>query len=100
MKINIQFIHMDTSEAMEAYTTEKLNRLAKKYDMIIHTDVFFKSEKDPKGKGNICEMEVSMVGPRIFASSNEENYEVAVKNTIKDLEKQLEKRKKTLKPYL
>jgi len=45
-------------------------------------------------------MELSMTGPRIFASSNEENYELAVKNTIKDLEKQLEKRKKTLKPYL
>ena len=100
MKINIQFLHMATSEAMEKYVTEKLNRLAKKYDMIIHIDVLFKKEKDPKGKGNICEMELSMYGPRIFASSNEENYEVAVKHTIKDLEKQLEKRKSTLKPYM
>ena len=100
MKINIQFLHMATSEAMEKYTIEKLNRLAKKYDMIIHVDVLFKSEKDPKGKGNICEMELSLYGPRIFAASNEENYEVAVKNTIKDLEKQLEKRKNTLKPYM
>lgn len=100
MKINIQFLHMPTSEAMEAYVTEKLNNLAKKYDMIIHIDVLFKSEKDPKGKGNICEMEASLTGPRIFASSNEENYEVAVKHSIKDLEKQLEKRKSTLKPYL
>lgn len=100
MKINIQFIHMTTSEAMETYITERLTKLSKKYDMIIHADVFLKSEKDPKGKGNICEMELSLYGPRIFASSNEDNYEVAVKNTIKDLEKQLEKRKSTLKPYV
>jgi putative sigma-54 modulation protein len=100
MKINIQFIHMATSEAMEKYVTEKLNKLAQKYDMLIHADVFFKHEKDPKGKGNICEMELSLYGPRIFASSNEENYELAVKHTIKDLEKQLEKRKSTLKPYM
>ena len=100
MKINIQFVRMTTSEAMEAYVTEKLERLAEKYEMLIHADVFFKYENDPKGKGNICEMELSLYGPRIFASSNEENYEVAVKHTIKDLEKQLEKRKKVLKPYL
>jgi putative sigma-54 modulation protein len=100
MKINIQFVRMTTSESMEAYVTEKLERLAEKYEMLIHADVFFKYENDPKGKGNICEMELSLYGPRIFASSNEENYEVAVKHTIKDLEKQLEKRKNVLKPYL
>lgn len=100
MKINIQFIHMTTSEAMEAYTTEKLNKLALKYDMIIHADVFFKKENDTKKKGNICEIELSLNGPRIFASSNEKNYELAVKNTISDLEVQLKKRKSTLKPYL
>jgi len=38
-------------------------------------------------------MEVSAPGPRIFATSNEETYENAVKKTIKDLEKQLKKRK-------
>jgi putative sigma-54 modulation protein len=32
-------------------------------------------------------------GPKIFASSNETNFELAAKNSIKDLAKQLEKRK-------
>lgn len=100
MKIDIQFVNMPTSETMESYTIEKLNKLAKKYDSIINTNVFFKVENSPKKLGKICEMELSLAGPRIFASSNEKNYELAVKHTISDLEKQLEKRKGILKPYL
>ena len=100
MKIDIQFVNMPTSETMEAYTIKKLQRLAKRDDAIIYSNVFFKKEKDPKGNGRICEIELSLSGPRLFASSNEKNYELAVKNTISDLEKQLKKRKGIVKPYL
>jgi putative sigma-54 modulation protein len=99
MKIDIQFVNMPVSESMEAYTIKKLNKLAKKQDLILNVAVFFKKENDPKGKGKICEMELSLYGPRIFASSNEKNYEMAVKETINDLEKQLKKRSKKMKPY-
>jgi putative sigma-54 modulation protein len=100
MKINIQFVNMPTSETMESYTVQKLEKLIAKYDTIIRTEVFFKKENDPKGNGKICEVELSLNGPRIFASSNEKNFEMAVKNTISDLEKQLKKRKAIAKPYM
>lgn len=100
MKTTIQFVSMPTSEALEAYTMKKLGKLYQKYEDIIQTTVYFKREKNPKELGRICEMELSLSGPRIFASSNEKNYEMAVKNTISDLEKQLKKRKGTLKPYM
>lgn len=93
MTINIQYVRMDTSEAMNEYVTGKLNKLGKKYDWVISAQVHFEVIHDPKGKGKICKMELSLPGPRIFATSNEENYESAVKETIKDLEKQLKKRK-------
>lgn len=93
MTINIQYVHMATSDAMNTYVTEKLENLANKYDWVINAQVHFEVEKDPKGKGKICKMELSAPGPRIFATSNEETYENAVKKTIKDLEKQLKKRK-------
>lgn len=93
MTINIQYVRMDTSEAMNEYVTGKLEKLGKKYDWIISAQVHFEVIHDPKGKGKICKMELSLPGPRIFATSNEENYESAVKETIKDLEKQLKKRK-------
>jgi putative sigma-54 modulation protein len=100
MKINIQFVNMSTSETMEAYTVNKLDSLVKKFDKIIKANVSFKKENDSKDKGVICEIELSAPGPRLFASSNEKNYELAVKNTLKDLETQLKKRKGILKPYM
>ena len=93
MTIDIQFVKMKTSESMVDYTSKKLQRLAKKYEWVIRADVFFKQENDPTEKGQICEMELSLPGPKIFAASNEKNYEMAVKETISDLEKQLKKRK-------
>ena len=99
MTINIQYVHMATSEAMNAYVTEKLENLANKYDWVINAQVHFEVEKDPKGKGKICKMELSAPGPRIFATSNEAQYEVAVRETIKDLERQLKKRKEVYKTH-
>lgn len=99
MTINIQYVHMATSEAMNAYVTKKLEKLGKKFDWIINAQVRFEVLQDPKGKGKICKMELSVPGPRIFAESNESNYELAVKNTIKDLETQLKKRKQTFQTH-
>ena len=93
MTIHIQYVKMKTSESMSAYVTKKLQKISKKYEWIIRIDVFFKAENDKSKKGHICEMEVSLPGPKIFAISNEKNYEMAVKETISDIEKQLKKRK-------
>jgi ribosomal subunit interface protein len=100
MNVNIQFVNMQTSESMDSYTQNKLKNLARKYNDIITANVFFKAENSPKELGKICEIELSLSGPRIFASSNEKNFELAVKHTISDLDKQLKKRKGVLKPYL
>ena len=100
MKMNIQFVNMSTSETMEAYTVKKLDSLVKKFDKIIKANVSFKKENDSKDKGVICEIELSAPGPRLFASSNEKNYELAVKHTVKELEVQLKKRKGITKSYM
>jgi putative sigma-54 modulation protein len=90
---------MSTSEAMNTYVTKKLEKLNKKFDWIINVNVHFERIQDPKGKGRICKMELSVPGPRIFATSNAKNYELAVKETIKELQGQLNKRKDTFKTY-
>ena len=96
MKILIQFVKMSDSTSMAHYVEKKLGKLAKKYDWIIKAQVYFKLEYNPSKKGKICEIELSVPGPRIFATSDESDYETAVKETIRDLQKQLEKRKATL----
>ncbi len=99
MEINIQFVKMPTSEHMEAFAIKKLKKLAKKYDWIIRAEVFLKLEQKPKGKGKICDIQLSVPGSRIFASSNEDSFEAAVDETIRDLQIMLKKRKKEMKPY-
>lgn len=99
MEINVQFVKLSTNEVLEEFVRKKLNKLSKKYNWIIRVDIFFKEEKKSKVKGKICEMQLSLYGPRIFASAKEETFEAASDQTIRDLEKQLKKRKKELKPY-
>lgn len=99
MNINIQYVHMATSEAMNEYVQGKLKKLGTKFDFVIGAQVHFEHQTNATSKGKICKMELSLPGPRIFASSDEDNYEDAVKHTIKDLEKQLKKRKEIFKAH-
>ena len=100
MEINVQFVKMLTSETMEAFAVKKLEKLAKRYDWIIKADVSYKLENDSRKKGKICDIQLSLPGPRIFATSTAENFELATDSTIKDLEKQLKKRKADMRPHL
>jgi len=99
MIINIQFLNLPTSEFMTQFVLEKLEKLSTKYDWIISANVSFEKLNDPKGKGKVCKIELSLPGPRIFATSDEKNYELAVSETIKDLEVQLKKRKEVYKTH-
>ncbi len=93
MTINIQYLKMPTSESMNDYVEKKLEKLGDKFDWIIRAEVIFKLENNVYGKGNICEIELSAPGPRLFASSKGETFEAAAKETILDLQRQLKKRK-------
>ena len=48
MTINIQYVHMATSEAMDAYVTKKLEKLGKKYEWVIGAEVHFEVEHTSK----------------------------------------------------
>ncbi|NNL83836.1 MAG: ribosome-associated translation inhibitor RaiA [Winogradskyella sp.] len=99
MTINIQYVNMDSSATLSQFTEEKLQKLANRYEFLINAKVHFKHDEKLHQKGKICDIELSLPGPRIFASSNEHNYEVAVRNTISDLDRQLKKRKEIYKTH-
>lgn len=84
---------MPTSESMNEYIKQKLQKIADKYEWLINAEVSFKMENNVYGKGNICEIELTMPGPKIFASSKDETFEAAAKETLNDIERQLKKRK-------
>ncbi len=94
-----QYNKVDKSETLESFTQKKLNKLEERYDWIISGEVHFKKEEPQAPKGHICNISLSGPGQNIFAESNEESYEAAVAETIKDLERQLQKRKGQMKSY-
>jgi putative sigma-54 modulation protein len=91
---------MDSSPSVEQLLLKKLNKLYKKYDWILKANVFFKLEKGSVGKGKICEIRLSVPGPRIFAISDEDSFEMATDETIKDLKRQLKTRKGKMNPHM
>jgi ribosomal subunit interface protein len=99
MKITTQFVQTETKGAADDLVSEKLESLSKHFNWLISAKVIFKEEKNSNGKGKICEIILSCPGPQIFASSNEESFEIAVAETIKDLGIQLSKRKSEMKPF-
>lgn len=100
MEIQVHFVKMQTSDTMETFAIKKLNKLAKHFDWIIKADVSYKLENDPRNKGRICEIQLSAPGPRLFAKSVADNFELATDQTIKDLVIQLKKRKADMRPHL
>lgn len=100
MEIKIRFVQVPKSEALELFVIKKLQKMSGKYEWLIRADLFYKTEPDTKGKGKICDIRLSLPGPIIFASSDEESYEAATDETLRDLDKQLQKRKNEMKLYL
>lgn len=99
MTVNFQYVNVDVSETLSAFTEEKLEKIFNRYEFLISASVRFKHDENFHDKGKICDIELSLPGPRLFATSNEANYEVAVRETIKDLERQLKKRKEVYKTH-
>lgn len=99
MTVNFQYVNVDVSETLSAFTEEKLRKLFNRYEFLISATVHFKQDENQHDSGKICSMELSLPGPRIYATSNESNFEVSVRETIRDLERQLEKRKQVFKTY-
>lgn len=99
MTVNFQYVDIDVSDTLSALTEEKLEKLANKFEFLISAQVYFKHDEKDFEAGKICNMELSLPGPRIFATSNEKNYEMAMTETINDLTRQLKKRKEIYKTH-
>lgn len=99
MDARFQYVKLDRSEALEDFTQKKLDKLENRYDWIISAEVHFKKHEPEEPKGYICNISLSGPGPIIFAESNEESFEAAAAETVRDLERQLSKRKGQMKSY-
>lgn len=99
MTVNFEYVNTDVSETLSEYVRERLDKLANKYEFLISAQVYIKHNDKNHEAGKICNIELSLPGPRLFATSNAHTYELAVNQTISDLKRQLEKRKEIYKVY-
>ena len=96
MKINIQFINIPKDEAVSGKIRNKLQSLGEKYDWVIRANVFLKDINNDRPSGKVCEIQLSLPGPRIFATASEANIETTISKAIGAAEKQLKQRKNEL----
>ncbi|QHI35107.1 hypothetical protein IMCC3317_04530 [Kordia antarctica] len=97
MNIIFEYHDVTASESLEEFATEKLNKLAEKYDMVIRADVFFKTENTTSDEtGMICNIRLSLPGPRLFAEASHAKFRDSVSESVNDLERQLRKRKEKM----
>jgi putative sigma-54 modulation protein len=94
MEFIFEYHDVSTSEYLENMVKEKLMHLSEKYSSVIRADVFFKEENTSDvDTGKICNIRLSLPGPRIFAEASSDNYVSAITDAVNHLERQLRKRK-------
>jgi len=100
MKVIFEYHDVTSSDRLENYTKEKLERIFNRFEFVIRADVFFKTENTSNDEtGKKAGIRLSAPGPRLFAESTNDNFEESVSNVVDELLKQLEKRKDKMKTY-
>ncbi len=100
MQIIYEYHDVAQSDRLEQLAKEKLESLENKFDMVIRADVFFKEENTSSDEtGKICNIRLSLPGPRLFAEASHENFASSIAESVNDLERQLRKRKEKMKKY-
>lgn len=100
MNINFEYHNVEASNRLEEYTKDKLEKLYHKFQMIVRADVFFKMENTSSDKtGMICNIRLSVPGPRLFAEASHEDFISSINESVSDLEKQLTKKKGKMMTY-
>lgn len=100
MDIIYEYDNVSASERLEGFAEEKLKKLHEKYDDVIRADVFFKEENTSSDDtGKICNIRLSVPGPRIFAEATNSSFMDSISESIRELETQLRKRKDKMKNY-
>lgn len=93
MKVIINSVHFKADQKLETFITNKVNKLAKKHDDIIGSDVILKLENAEVPENKIAEIRINLKGNDLFASKQSKSFEEATDQAIDALKKQLEKKK-------
>ena len=93
ISVEHEFVNIPVSDPIEIMVNEKLEKLRKKFPMLIRAKAYYKLDKSPDNRNMLCEMELSIPGQNLFAQSRSEEMVKAVAEVLNDLRRQLKRRK-------
>lgn len=89
MQLNISGHHVELTEALKAYVTEKFQRLERHFDQISNTNVTLQVEK----LRQIAEATVNISGGELHAKAETEDMYAAIDALVDKLDRQILKHK-------
>ena len=93
MEIQIQAIHFNADEKLEAFLKEKLNKLSQFYDNILGAEVFLKIDKAKTNGNKVVDIRLNIPGKDVFAAKQADSFEKAGDEAVEALRKQIIKHK-------
>lgn len=97
MNAKITSLHFKTDAKLENFIQEKIDKLVKKSDQVIGSEVTLKIENVDKPENKTVEIKLIIRGNDLFASKTGKSFEEATDNTVDALRKQLIKSKEKIK---
>ena len=95
MQLNITGHHVEVTDSLKAYVSEKLERLEKHFDHVNNVHVILSVEKLRQKS----EATVHVNGASLFADSTEEDMYASIDSMVDKLDRQIKKHKEKLKDH-
>ncbi len=95
MQINLTGHHVDITEPLRNYVTEKMKRLERHFDHVTNAHVVLSVEK----LRHKAEATMHLAGNDLFADNTEEDMYAAIDGLVDKLDRQLKKHKEKLKDH-
>ncbi len=92
MQLNITGHHVDVTDAMHDYVTDKLARLERHFDHVTNAHVILSVEKQRQK----AEATVHVSGAQLFAESEDGNLYAAIDDMVDKLDRQIRRHKEKL----
>ena len=89
MNINISSLHFKADQKLEAFISEKVEKLEKMHDGIIGAEVTLKLENTDKPENKSAEIRIKIRGNDVLAEKTAKTFEEATDNAVEALKKQL-----------
>jgi putative sigma-54 modulation protein len=91
MQLDIQAIRFTADKKLKDLIQEKLEKLNKFHNKIIHAGVFLKLENSGQVRDKIVEIKISIPGSTLLANATDKTFESALDDALETLKRQLKK---------